>query len=116
MQKAGSVTSCACADMQCACSMAIASVAQHDFPTKWPALLPHLVGTLQGGPQQVEQVNAGMRCLVLVCEEMHVGQLALLVSELVSPLHQVFLSSPPLPAAIRATACSLVFKALKLGG
>jgi hypothetical protein len=45
-----------------------------------------------------------------------VGQLALLVAELVSPLHQVFVSSPPLPAAIRATACSLVFKALKLGG
>ena len=95
-----------------AVGMCVATVAQSDFPAKWPELLPHLLGMLQSGVQQ--KVSAAMRCLVLVSEEMTEQQVPNIISGLFPSLYQIFISANQFSKGTRASACAVVYKAIKL--
>jgi hypothetical protein len=94
--------------------MAIASVARDDFPSKWPELLPHLLGMLQVGSEHPHQASAAMRCVVLVSEELQDLQIPQIVHSLFPALHQVFICGDQFSKGIRASACSVVYRAIKL--
>ncbi len=95
-----------------AVGMCVATVAQSDFPAKWPELLPHLLGMLQSGVQQ--KVSAAMRCLVLVSEEMTEQQVPHIIADLFPSLYQIFISADQFSKGTRASACGVVYKAIKL--
>jgi hypothetical protein len=96
-----------------AACMAVVSVAQDDLPSQWPELLEHLLNQLQAPTSQ--HVNAAMRCLVLLSEDINQQQVAYIIGRLFPVLLHVFTSTQQYSKTIRARACTVVYKGLKVG-
>ena len=88
-----------------AVGMCVATVAQFDFPARWPELLPHLLGMMQSGMPQ--EVSSAMRCLVLVSEEMTEQQVPHIITGLFPSLYQIYVSADQFSKGTRASACAV---------
>lgn len=98
--------------LRTAVSMAVASVAKEDFPDRWQELIPHLMGMLQAGQPHV--VHGAMRCLVLVSEEITDNQVPHVITSLFPHLFTVFTAEGVHSKHVRARACTVMYKCIKL--
>ncbi|KAK9114633.1 hypothetical protein Syun_021430 [Stephania yunnanensis] len=98
-----------------AISMAIASIAQYDWPEDWPELLPALL-TLISDQTSMSGVRGALRCLALLSVDLDDRSVPGLVPALFPCLHKVVSSPEIYDKTLRAKALSVVHSCTSMLG
>ncbi|XP_064954895.1 uncharacterized protein LOC135582900 isoform X1 [Musa acuminata AAA Group] len=98
-----------------AVSMAIASIAQYDWPEDWPELLPFLL-KLISGENNINGVHGSLRCLALLSDDLDDTLVPKLVPSLFPYLHTIISSSHLYEKSLRAKALSVVHSCVSVLG
>ncbi|URD91572.1 hypothetical protein MUK42_00986 [Musa troglodytarum] len=98
-----------------AVSMAVASIAQYDWPEDWPELLPFLL-KLISGENNINGVHGSLRCLALLSDDLDDTLVPKLVPSLFPYLHTIVSSSHLYEKSLRAKALSVVHSCVSVLG
>ncbi|KAJ8500349.1 hypothetical protein OPV22_010901 [Ensete ventricosum] len=98
-----------------AVSMAVASIAQYDWPEDWPELLPFLL-KLISGENNINGVHGSLRCLALLSDDLDDTLVPKLVPSLFPYLHTIISSSHLYEKSLRAKALSVVHSCVSVLG
>ncbi|XP_071692236.1 uncharacterized protein [Rutidosis leptorrhynchoides] len=91
-----------------AISMAVASVAHHDWPDEWPDLLPFLL-KLMNDQSNTNAVNGALRCLALLSADLDDKLVPTLIPVLFPCLHTIVSSPQIYDKLLRTKALSVVY-------
>lgn len=94
-------------------SSVVAAIAKHDFPERWPELIPQIREYLMNQNEQV--VSGSLRCFQMISEQLADNELVQ-VLQTVSPVLLALFSAPTAPNRIRARSAVIFHKLLELLG
>nr|XP_043606256.1 importin-9 [Erigeron canadensis] len=98
-----------------AISMAVASVAHHDWPDEWPDLFPFLM-KLINDQSNTNAVNGALRCLALVCADLDDKLVPRIIPVLFPCLHAIVSSPQIYDKPLRTKALSIVHSCISMLG
>lgn len=98
-----------------AIGMAIASIAQYDWPENWAELLPFLLNRISD-QSKIDGVRGALKCLALLSDDLDDTMVPKLVPDLFPHLHTI-ISSPHLyEKSLRAKALSIIHSCFSILG
>ncbi|KAL7610873.1 hypothetical protein Lser_V15G11924 [Lactuca serriola] len=98
-----------------AISMAVASVASHDWPDEWPELLPFLM-KLINDQSNTNAVNGALRCLALLSADLDDKLVPKIIPVLFPCLHAIVSSPQIYDKPLRTKALSIVYSCTSMIG
>ncbi|KAI3502659.1 hypothetical protein L1887_30874 [Cichorium endivia] len=98
-----------------AISMAVASVASHDWPDEWPELLPFLM-KLINDQSNANAVNGALRCLALLSADLDDKLVPKIIPVLFPCLHAIVSSPQIYDKPLRTKAISIVYSCTSMLG
>ncbi|XP_030483084.2 uncharacterized protein LOC115699697 [Cannabis sativa] len=98
-----------------AISMAIASIALHDWPEDWPDLLPYLLKLINDQTNR-DGVNGALRCLALLSDDLDDKVMPTLVPLLFPCLLTIVSSTQVYDKYLRAKALSIIYSCISMLG
>ncbi|RZC58374.1 hypothetical protein C5167_005683 [Papaver somniferum] len=98
-----------------AVGMAVASIAQYDWPEDWPDLLPVLL-KLMNDQTNISGVRGALRCLALVAGDLDDTTVPSLVPVLFPCLYTIISSSQIYDKVLRVRALSIVYSCISVLG
>ncbi|CAH1420337.1 unnamed protein product [Lactuca virosa] len=98
-----------------AISMAVASVASHDWPDEWPELLPFLM-KLINDQSNTNAVNGALRCLALLSADLDDKLVPKIIPVLFPCLHTIVSSPQIYDKPLRTKALSIVYSCTSMLG
>ncbi|GKD48324.1 importin-9 isoform X1 [Tanacetum coccineum] len=98
-----------------AISMAVASVAHHDWPEEWPDLLTFLI-KLINDQSNTNAVNGALRCLALLSTDMDDKLVPRIIPVLFPCLHAIVSSPQIYDKTLRTKALSIVYSCTSMLG
>ncbi|KVH96324.1 Armadillo-like helical [Cynara cardunculus var. scolymus] len=98
-----------------AISMAVASVAHHDWPDEWPELLPFLL-KLINDQSNTNAVNGALRCLALLSADLDDKLVPRIIPVLFPCLHTIVSSPQIYDKPLRTKALSIVYSCTSMLG
>ena len=94
--------------LRTAAGAVVAAIAKHDFPERWPELLPQIHDYLVSSNEQV--VSGALRCFQMIAEQLSDKEL-MPVLQTISPVLLGLFSAPTASKRIRAR-CTIIFHKL----
>ncbi|KAF3785291.1 Importin-9 [Nymphaea thermarum] len=98
-----------------AASMAVASIAQYDWPEEWPELMPFLLNLITDRGN-IHAVHGGLRCLALLSGDLDDSSVPRLVQLLFPHLHTIVSSNQIYNKHMRTKALSIVHSCISTLG